>query len=60
MEVVVVRDTTVPGARILFGGAYNLWVPSMELALCAPCGALNCEVADRFFFFNLCIVGVIY
>lgn len=49
MEVVVARDTTIPGARILYVGTCYLLVLSIELASCAPYGAFSCKVAARFF-----------
>jgi hypothetical protein len=59
MEVVVVRGTTIPGARILQCGTCCLLVLSMELASCVPYGACRCKVAARFFE-NLYILSVIY
>jgi hypothetical protein len=45
----VVRNTTIPGARILYGGTSCVWALSMERASCTPYGALNCKVAAKFF-----------
>jgi hypothetical protein len=59
MEVVVVKDTTIPGARILYIGTCYFLVLSMELASCAPYGAFRCKVAARLFE-NLRILDVIY
>jgi len=58
MEVVVVRDTSIPGARILYVGTCYLLVLSMELASFAPYRAFSFKVAARFFE-NLCNLGVI-
>ena len=45
----MVRDTTIPGARILYVGTCYLLVLSREIASCASSGALSCKVVARFF-----------
>ena len=57
VEVVIVRATTIPGARILYVGTCYLLVLSRVLASCAPYGAFSCKVAARFFE-NLCVLCV--
>ena len=49
VEVLVVRNTVIPGARILYVGTCHLLVLSMEFASCASYGAFSCKVAARFF-----------